>query len=192
MKRRVLTSSAAVLAAVALVTGCGGVAQHASDTNSAATTPAADPHNQADVTFAQHMIPHHQQAIDMSDTLLAKPGIDARVVALANQIKSAQSPEIQQMQSWLSAWGTPVMAMPGHDMPGMMTGEEMTALQNAQGAEAAKTYLTQMIAHHQGAITAAQDEIKTGQYPQSIAMAQSIITSQQQEIDTMQNILGAL
>lgn len=80
--------------------------------------------------------------------------------------------------------------MPGMD--GMMSEEDMTALQNAQVVAAAKLYLTQMVKHHQGAITMAQTEIKDGQYPDTIAMARSIVTSQQQEIDTMNKILASL
>jgi uncharacterized protein (DUF305 family) len=79
------------------------------------TSAAAEAHNQADVMFAQHMIPHHQQAIEMSDMILAKQDIDPRVVELANQIKTAQGPEIEQMQGWLKQWGQPTMPM----MPGM-------------------------------------------------------------------------
>jgi uncharacterized protein (DUF305 family) len=69
--------------------------------------------------FAQQMIPHHQQAIQMSDIVLAKQGIDSRVVDLADQIKAAQGPEIQPMQGWLTQWGQPTMPMmPGMQMPG--------------------------------------------------------------------------
>jgi uncharacterized protein (DUF305 family) len=68
----------------------------------------------------------------------------------------------------------------------------MAALQNAQGVEASKLFLTQMIKHHQGAISMAQNEINSGQYPATIAMARSIVTSQQQEIDTMNKLLTSL
>ena len=80
--------------------------------------------------------------------------------------------------------------MPGMD--GMMSEEDMAALQNAQGVVAAKLYLTQMVKHHQGAITMGQHEINDGQYPATIALAHSIVTSQQQEIDTMNKILASL
>ena len=83
-----------------------------------------------------------------------------------------------------------VSMMPG--MTGMMSEEDMTALQKAQGVEASKLFLTQMIQHHQGAITVAQNEIDSGQYPAAIAMAQSIVTSQQQQINTMQSMLASL
>ena len=97
------------------------------------------------------------------------------------------------MQGWLAAWGEPTtMAMPGHGMTGMMSDQDMAALQNAQGVAASKLFLSQMVTHHQGAIAMAQDEIKTGQYAPAVAMARSIVTSQQREIDEMQGILASL
>ncbi|QZH60366.1 DUF305 domain-containing protein [Mycolicibacterium farcinogenes] len=202
--------SAGALVAAALVAGCSnqstdGATTSTSPTSAAASSPsAAEARNDADVMFSQHMIPHHQQAVEMSDVLLAKQGIDPRVTDLATQIKGAQAPEIEQMQGWLKQWGNPPMPpMPqqghgdmGHgDMPamqGMVSETDMTALRNAQGAEAAKLYLTHMIAHHEGAITMAQDEIKDGQYPAAVELAHAIVDTQQQEIDTMRQILGSL
>lgn len=102
--------------------------------------------------------------------LLGKQGIDPQVTELANQIKPAQGPEIEQMQDWLNQWWTPPMPMPSGDMPGhgnmptmsgMMSEQDMTALQNAQGVEASRLFLTQMITHREGAITMAQTEIDT-------------------------------
>ncbi|PRC46058.1 DUF305 domain-containing protein, partial [Mycobacterium sp. ITM-2017-0098] len=72
---------------------------------------------------------------------------------------------------------------------GMMSEADMTALQNAQGAEAGKLFLTQMIAHHEGAITMAQQEIDNGQYPETVELARSIVTSQQEEIASMKKML---
>ena len=220
MKRKTLAVGAATLAALVTVGACSstGTTQGAdSSTVSAPSASATEAHNHADVMFAQHMIPHHQQAIEMSGIVLGKQGIDPRVLDLAEQIKAAQAPEIQQMQSWLTQWGVPAMPMmPGMDMPGhsgmpghggmpgmpgmdgmpgmagMMSEADMAALQNAQGMAATKLYLTQMVEHHEGAITMAQNEIKDGQYPDTIALAQSIVTSQQQEIDTMNKILASL
>jgi uncharacterized protein (DUF305 family) len=88
---------------------------------------AADPqigsvHNHADVMFAMHMVPHHQQAIDMSDIVLAKPNIDPRVVDLATRIKAAQAPEIVAMQGWLNSWGMSGGGMMPGGMPGMGPG----------------------------------------------------------------------
>lgn len=224
MVQRSLTASAAAAAVMALLTltACGssgnqaGSATTTAGSSTASSSANAQAHNDQDVMFAQHMIAHHQQAIQMSDVILGKQGIDPRVIELANQIKSAQGPEIQQMQTWLNQWGQPTTpgamtpsstmpGMPSHSgmpgmpgmpgmggMDGMMSEQDMQALQNAQGVDASKLFLTQMIQHHQGAITMAQNEVKSGQYSPATAMAQSIVTSQQKEITTMQAILGSL
>ncbi len=204
----------AVLAASAvLVSACSNTSTEpapSTSTAAAATSPSVAssdaPHNDADVMFAQGMIPHHEQAIVMSDMLIGKQGIDPEVISLADDIKNAQGPEIDQMQAWLQEWGVSAMpgpngtGMPGHNMPGhqmpgmgggsgMMSDADLAALQNAQGAEATRLFLTQMIAHHQGAIMMAQREIDTGQFPAALEMARNIVSSQQAEIDTMQAML---
>jgi uncharacterized protein (DUF305 family) len=206
MWKKSTLAGAGALVALIVTAGCSSSdpgsehpAEHSTSVSAtaSATAPAAEAHNDADVMFAQHMIPHHTQAVEMSDTLLAKLGIDPRVTELANQIKAAQGPEIQQMQGWLTQWGTPAMPpMSGHGdmagMSGMMSEQDMTALKDAQGVDASKLFLTQMIAHHEGAITMAQNEIKDGQYPPAVKMAGAIVTGQQQEIDTMKGILATL
>lgn len=205
MRKRTTLIGAGALAVLAISTGCSssnesehpaGHSPSSSATAAPATSAGAEAHNDADVMFAQHMIPHHQQAVEMSDVVLGKQGIDARVTQLATEIKAAQGPEIQQMQGWLTQWGTPAMPpMSGHDMPamqGMMSDADMTSLKDAQGVEASKLFLTQMIAHHEGAITMAQTEIKDGQYPAAVEMAKAIVTTQQREIDTMKGILANL
>lgn len=68
-------------------------------------TPAVGQHGAADIQFATMMIPHHTQAVAMSDTLLSKQGVDAKVTALATRIKAEQAPEIIQMSGWLAGWG---------------------------------------------------------------------------------------
>jgi uncharacterized protein (DUF305 family) len=222
-KRTILFGAGAALALV-VAAGCSnssdsgserasGNTTSASATAAPTTTQNAEAHNDADVMFAQHMIPHHQQAIEMSDMLLTKQGIDPRVTELAKQIKAAQGPEIKQMQGWLTQWGNPQMPTPSGDMSGhgnmpgmsgmpsmsgmpgmagMMSDEDMTALQNAQGVEASKLFLTQMITHHEGAITMAQTEIKDGQYPATVELARSVVAAQQKEIDTMKGMLATL
>lgn len=221
-----MVTGVAALAAVAAIGACGSSATEQSTTSSSpaasgsstqtsSAAPAAA-HNHADMMFAQMMIPHHQQAVEMSDMILAKQGIDPRVIDLAKQIKAAQAPEIATMQGWLDEWGMQMSGMPGMpgmsgdpaappsghggmpgmgDMPGMegmMSPADMQALQNAQGVEASKLYLTQMIEHHRGAITMAQNEIKNGQSADAVALAKSIETTQQKEIDTMNQILSSL
>jgi uncharacterized protein (DUF305 family) len=85
--------------------------------------------------------------------------------------------------------------MPGGGMggmSGMMSAEDMEALRSAQGVEASRLFLTQMIEHHRGAIEMARTEIDTGQNPDAVAMARSIADTQQREITTMENILSSL
>jgi uncharacterized protein (DUF305 family) len=197
MSRWVSTIGVAGLAAVITMTGCSKSSnQSASGSTSAAgstSAPATNAHNQADVTFAQKGIPHHQQAIPMSDSILGKQGIDPRVVQLATQFKADQGPEIQQMQTWLSQWGQPTASMdPGMEMPGMLPDQDINALQSAQGVDATKRFLTQMIECHEGTIAMAEDEIKDGQYPPAVALAHSISTREQQENTTMQGILDSM
>src|SRR5258708_17145798 len=142
--KRATLIGAGALTVLAFATGCSSSnepehpASHSASPSATAapgTTAAAEAHNDADVTFAQAMLPRHTQAIEMSDTLLAKQGIDPRVTDLANQIKAAQGPQIQQMQGWLTQWGTaPMPPISGHgDMSGMMSEQDMTALKDAQG-----------------------------------------------------------
>ena len=226
----VLVAAAAIVGVTLAACGNSGgdqaapAPQSGGSTTSAAPAPAAqDGHNQSDVMFAQRMIPHHQQAIEMSDMLLAKDGIDERVVELAGQIKGEQAPEIEEMRSWLDQWGIAEMPMagtdmPAHDMPGhgdgaghgmgpdgsmmpgtgampmegMMSAADMAELQNAQGVDAAKLFLEQMIRHHEGAITMARNEIDSGSYPPAIELSERIAVDQQREIDTMRQILATL
>lgn len=202
-------STTAVAAAIALAgcsTGTGpgspgtsmpGMDHGSSHSAPASTAPeAAAGHNAADVTFAQMMIPHHAQAVEMSDIILAKAGIPAEVTALATQIKAAQGPEIATMTGWLKDWNEPAHAAEGHAMPGgmegMMSEEDLNKLQAAQGTEAARLFLTQMIAHHQGAITMAKTETVDGKSVDAVALAKTIITDQEAEIQKMQDILATL
>lgn len=216
MHNRQRVGIAAAAATLVIISACSNSDTQAQTSTgtpvvSSSTAPAAESHNDADVAFAQGMIPHHQQAIEMSDMLLGKQGVDPRVITLANEIKAAQDPEIDQMTGWLSQWGaattTPspsstTPGMPGHDMSGgdmpgmaghgMMSDQDMAALQEAQGAEASRLFLTQMIQHHEGAITMAQEEIDIGQFPAAVALARSIVSAQQREITTMKRMLDSV
>lgn len=155
-------------------------------------------HSEADVMFAQMMMPHHQQAIEMSDIILAKDGIPDDVTQLAEDIKNAQGPEIQQLTEWLDQWGEPTEPEGGHgghnmsEMDGMLSDEELQQLSDAEGTDAARLFLEQMIAHHEGAITMAEDEVADGTYQPAVDLAQTIIDTQQQEIDMMRDLLDSL
>lgn len=195
---RTTLAATAVLGALTLA-GCSDSGSGTSATPGAGASSAASPSvtstatfNDADVMFAQMMIPHHQQAVQMSDMLLAKQGVDADVASLARQIKAEQQPEITTMQGWLSAWGRP--ASGGMDMGGGggMSPSQMDALDKADGPTGQKLYLQGMVKHHQGAIAMAQDEVAAGQDPDAVALARSIVSSQQAEITTMNGMLAKL
>ena len=194
MRQQLLRMSAAAVMAIVTLSACSSSAHQAATGSPSTSSPQA--HNSTDVTFAQNMTPCHKQAIQMSEIILTKQGLDPRVVQVANQIKAAEGPDVEGMQSWLSQWQQPMTPSSAAGMPAMqgMTGmaspEQMTALQNAAGADASKQFLTLMIQNHQHAIMLAQSEINSGQYPPAVAMAHSIATTEQQEVNTMQGILG--
>jgi uncharacterized protein (DUF305 family) len=211
MKRITVLSATALAAALAL-SGCAGGNEAGTP---ATTSPAAGTstrgmdhggmmqsppasasdnagHNDADAMFARMMIPHHQQAVEMSETMLAKQDLDPQVTKLAEQIKAAQGPEIETMAGWLKAWGEPTMMSGDQGMDGMMGDDDMAALEKAQGTEASKMFLTQMTAHHEGAIKMAQQEVSNGSNPEAIALAEKIIKDQQAEIQKMKDLLAAL
>lgn len=197
-KKTPLLAFAALPAAAALVlAGCTSTDDEPTTTAAASeSADAASEANAADQMFAMMMIPHHEQAIEMSDMILAKDGIDPRVAELAQQIKDAQGPEIETMQQWLEDWGVEADDMGGmggmDHGDGMMTEEDMAALEAADGAEASRLFLEQMIVHHEGAIEMAQTEVEDGQAPEVVEMAQAVIDTQQAEIDTMQQLLTEL
>lgn len=151
--------------------------------------------NASDVMFAQMMIPHHEQAIEMADLVLDTPDIDPAVVDLATEIKAAQGPEIEQMEQWLDDWGMPSMpgGHGGHGgMDGMLSDDELQRLDDAEGDEATRLFLEGMIEHHEGAIDMADDVIDDGENPDVRALAEVIITTQQAEIDLMRDLLASL
>lgn len=148
-------------------------------------------HNDADAMFAQMMIVHHQQAVEMSDIILAKDGMDPQIIELANEIKAAQGPEIEKMTAWLQGWNEPLSS--GHSsMDGMVSDEGLAQLKAAQGTEAARLFLTQMIAHHEGAISMADEERANGSNPEALELAESVVSEQGTEIQTMKNLLATL
>ncbi|TLM72896.1 DUF305 domain-containing protein [Pseudarthrobacter sp. NamB4] len=199
-------SIAAALAASLGLAGCaadsgssGGNTMHGSNHGSpsamSSTMPdASADHNQADIMFSQMMIPHHAQAVEMSDLILAKPDMPADVTALASKIKDAQAPEIELMTGWLEEWNVPTMMRDhsGHGMGGMVDSQGMEKLKEAQGTEAVRLFLEHMIGHHEGAVDMAQQEIGAGKHPESIQLARDIITAQEAEIAQMKEMLPAL
>ncbi|RDV44741.1 DUF305 domain-containing protein [Leifsonia sp. ku-ls] len=197
MKFKTMALTAGALATALILAGCSGTASGGHSGmdmgagGSSATSTATSEHNDADVSFAQNMVMHHQQAIEMSDMVLAKTGVDPKVTELAQKIKAAQQPEIDTMNGWLNTWNASMGGM-SHDMGGMMSESDMNALKDASGPDAGKLFLTQMIQHHQGAIEMANEEVKTGKNTDAVALAKKIVTDQTAEIATMKSMLSSL
>lgn len=160
--------------------------------NSSASVSAQ--HNTADGDFANNMTSHHAGAIEMAN-MEAIDGYNRQVIALAKKIQTAQQPEIDLMNGFLKTWG---IAPAGHQgegsmsMPGMMTAAQSAAFFKLKGTELDKTFLTLMIAHHQGALEMSKTELTQGINPQAKALAQSITTSQTAEIATLKQLLTQL
>ena len=141
-----------------------------------------------DIMFAQMMIPHHQQAVEMG-TLAETLAFSPEVKALAAQIKAEQAPEIAQMKTWLTNAGKS-MDM-GHEMTmdGMLSDAEFTALENSTGPEFDQLYLQGMIGHHEGAIKMAQMVVDSTNV-EAKALGESIIASQTEQIAYMKSLLA--
>jgi uncharacterized protein (DUF305 family) len=184
-----------VVAGVMVLASCGS--DH--DGHSAATVEVSPDaaFNAADVMFAQGMIPHHQQAIEMADMALdPEVGAGAAVVDLAARIKAGQDPEIAQMTTWLKDWGQPIATdtSDGHMMDGidgMLSADEMKDLATRRGDEFDTSWMEGMIRHHEGAITMAEDVAANGKQPEVKALAEQIVAAQRAEIDEMRAQLGS-
>ena len=219
MNNKFLTLSATALAGALALTGCSAGSTGSSPTSSpgssgssmpgmdhggsgmmSSSAPASAEHNAADTLFAQGMIPHHEQAVEMSGMMLQKNDIPSAVTDLATRIKAAQAPEIETMTGWLRSWNEPTQAPPSHDMSahspggmdGMLSDADMKRLGSAQGIEAAKLFLNQMIAHHEGAIMMAKTESTAGKNPDAVKLGKAIVTAQEAEIQEMQAMLATL
>ncbi|MDO8390401.1 MAG: DUF305 domain-containing protein [Actinomycetota bacterium] len=193
--------SLSVLALVGVVglSACGDDSTHNSadmDESDASTMAPSDAaFNDADVAFAQGMIPHHEQAIEMSDMALDPTvGAGAQVRDLATSIKAAQDPEVGMMTSWLTEWGQSMeMDMNGGEMAamdGMMTTAEMDTLSGLTGDAFDTLWLDMMIRHHEGAIVMAQTVTASGKNPAVLELAGQVVTAQQAEIQQMQALLA--
>ncbi|MFE4856507.1 DUF305 domain-containing protein [Streptomyces sp. NPDC056670] len=222
-RRRTLAAVGTVAALTVALAGCGssggspsqdpamsgmnhGPSSAASPNSPSAKAPSASgAFNDADVTFAQQMIPHHQQALEMA-RLADGRAADSEVKSLAAAIQKAQDPEIATMRGWLTSWGKPLPSpsasssmgdMPGmhHDssgMAGMMSDQDMSALKSAKGKDFDKKFAQLMIGHHQGAVTMAKDEQSNGANPDAKKLAGNVIAAQNAEIEQMNKIVERL
>ena len=185
------------LLVAALVLGaCSSHDSHSgSMTMTTVKVPADAPENGADVMFAQMMLVHHQQAVEMADDAL-RNSTNPKVVALATKIRTDQTAEIAQMTALLEQWGQPVPD-PMHGahmmaMDGMVSDADMQQLSTLTGTDFDRAFLTAMIAHHKGAIAMTNTELTDGKYPELKKLAASMAVAQQNEIDQMKGFLIAL
>ncbi|WP_319453172.1 MULTISPECIES: DUF305 domain-containing protein [unclassified Mycobacterium] len=191
----------AALATVLFLSACSSAAPDQHGTNSASAdtstvvTKPAD-FNDADVAFATDMIPHHQQAVEMS-AMVPSRSTNPELVKLAADISAAQGPEIETMKVFLVQWtgGEAPAGHDGHDtggmqMPGMTDDGTMTKLESLKGAEFDTLWLQSMIGHHEGAIAMAKTELADGTNVDAKGLAQGIVTGQEAEITQMKQMLG--
>ncbi|MEV0339772.1 DUF305 domain-containing protein [Nocardia sp. NPDC050713] len=195
-----ITIAAVASAALLFAAGCGDDSDStsgtdhgaSSSTTAAATSAARTDFDNADVTFLQMMYPHHAQAVEMAKLV---PGHteNPQLRALAAEIEKAQAPEMEQISALLQSFGKPAPTAggghEGHGMPGMMSAEQMTALQAASGPAFDEMWLEMMIEHHAGAIDMAKTELADGVNPDAQALARTVIAAQEAEIATMRAML---
>jgi uncharacterized protein (DUF305 family) len=192
---RLRTIVVSVVTGVVLLAACGS--DHGGHSAASVEVSPDAAFNAADVMFAQGMIPHHQQAIEMADMAL-DPAVGAgpEVLDLATRIKAGQDPEIAQMTTWLKDWDQP-MAMDmsdGHGMDGMdgmLSADEMKELAALRGAEFDTAWMEGMIRHHEGAITMAKEVAAKGELPKVKTLAEQIVAAQRAEIDEMRALLDS-
>lgn len=196
-RTKTLLVSSTVLAATLALAGCAQSSDSGSGMSgmdhSSSSAAASDSFNDQDVAFAQMMLPHHKQAVGMSDMLLAKgSGVNADVSALATKIKAEQSPEITELTGWLKDWKQSTSSSMSGSMSGMMSDGDMAALDKASASDAGKLFLTQMIEHHTSAVDMAKTEVSKGKDKDAVALAKSIVSSQSAEITQMKDMLASL
>jgi uncharacterized protein (DUF305 family) len=193
---------AAILAALAAALFLSSCTSPASNGDTDHQNPADEPaitgqpagYNADDVAFATNMIPHHQQAVELS-ALVPDRSTNAELIALAEQISAAQQPEIETMKVFLVQWNENPDTNSGHaghgsTMQGMVDAATMTKLESLNGADFDTLWLESMISHHQGAIEMAKAEIANGENVDAIGLAKNIVTAQEAEIGQMKQMLG--
>ena len=142
-----------------------------------------------DAMFLQMMIPHHGQAVIISEYALTNSK-NEQILKLAKQIKADQAGEIAQMKKWLSDDG--LGEDPGHSMAamaGMLSSDQLATLKNSKADAFDKLFLNNMIEHHEGALQMVS-MIENSKVADLRDFAASIAAAQQAEIDQMMEILG--
>ena len=186
--RKIIALSIAATALFGL-SACSAAANVDHSGHSDHTTPSATADfSSADLMFAQMMIPHHQQAVDISYMALANTQ-NADVRALAESIITHQSTEMVTMKSWLDAAGVSLDDSHSMHMQGMLTEAQLAELEAAKDGAFDKLWLTGMIAHHEGALLMAKD-VTDSSNTEVADFAEHVIEDQTGEIAKMKDLLG--
>jgi len=189
---RQLVLRGAVLIAALSVTGCAGMPVSMMNNGTTQIESARGVNTSGfsgmDLMFAQMMIPHHQQAIDMSALALTR-AVNPEVKALATKISAEQGPKIEQMRSWLKAANAPTDMGHQMSMDGMLSDVEMEQLANAFGAEFDQLFILGMIAHHEGAIDMAQMVVDS-KNTEARELGKAIVEMQTAEIAELRALLN--
>jgi uncharacterized protein (DUF305 family) len=177
-----------VLAVIFLLAGnSGSPMSHSGHGSMSSKDDAPGTYTDDELMFASMMIPHHSQAVTMSELALAN-STNPEITSLATAIRDAQAPEIKQMQSWLDQSdysGTHA----GHmDMGGMLSDEELAELSTAKGSAFDRLFLEGMIAHHEGAIDLLS-MLKNSTNSEVKKLYADILSSQSAEIEAMKALL---
>jgi uncharacterized protein (DUF305 family) len=186
---KALAAAAAAALIMASLTACApGTSEMNHDGHQSESAAAG--FSSDDIMFAQMMIPHHEQAIEMS-TLAETRAENPEVRALAAKIKAAQAPEIEIMKGWLTKAGASTHMGHTMGMDGMLSEAEMQALRNATGKEFDRLFLEGMIAHHEGAVE--MTSMVTGSKNEDAhSLGHAIDDLQTDEIAFMKELLGKL
>lgn len=193
---------AAVLAAVVAVVGLVACDSSAPSSGQAGPTSTDTPvitgepagFNAADVTFAQQVIDHHRQAVQLAE-LVPQRSTNKDLAALATRIAGEQQSEINTLNVFLVQWneqpklGQADAGGPDQNLPGMVDPATATRLESLRGADFDRLWLQSMITHHQGAIEMARAEIADGENVDALAMARTMVSTQQAEIGQMNTML---
>jgi uncharacterized protein (DUF305 family) len=180
-----------VLAVIFLLAGNSSMQMdHSGHGSMSSDEQSSGTYSSNELMFAQMMIPHHSQAVTMSELALTN-STNPEVLALATAIRDAQGPEIKQMQSWLDESNYSASESHSMDMGGMLSDEELAELATAKGTTFDRLFLTAMIAHHEGAIDMAE-MIQDSQNSEVKKLYSDIVTSQSAEIEAMRTIKALL
>lgn len=197
----------ATLSALFLLAGCGGDGETSGDATPGSQIPetpvitgAPAGYNAADRTFAETMVPHHKQAIDLS-TMASERSADPELLTLAGEIVATQQPEVNILNVFLVQWNENPDAQtdpgsgddPGEpSIPGMVDEATVAKLESLRGPEFDKLWLQSMIGQLQGGVAIADDEVANGANVDAVAVARTMTAGLQARIAQIKKMLEGM